>query len=346
MRYSRWSLVDSQKSKVESQKLMQNTIPNTFRMKVRARVIEEYRSVEELRALLDKYRGEEILAIGAGSNLLFRGDYDGVVLHSAMRRARALDENGDEVLIEAESGLVMDELIAQLCDMGLWGLENLSHIPGEVGASAVQNVGAYGVEAKDAIVRVNTIAIVDGQERVFENAECRYGYRDSIFKNELKGQYIVTSVVYRLWKTPHPVLDYGHLRAVTGDTPTPNQVREAVMQIRKQKLPEVSELGSAGSFFKNPIVAREVYERIAAEYDKVPHFEQDGGVKIPAAWLIEQCGWKGKRVGGAQVYEKQPLVIVNADHATPEDVMTLAEQICQSVQEKFGISISPEVNYI
>ncbi len=315
-------------------------------MKVRARVIEEYRSVEELRTLLDKYRGEEILAIGAGSNLLFRGDYDGVVLHSAMRRARALDENGDEVLIEAESGLVMDELIAQLCDMGLWGLENLSHIPGEVGASAVQNVGAYGVEAKDAIVRVNTIAIADGQERVFENAECRYGYRDSIFKNELKGQYIVTSVVYRLWKTPHPVLDYGHLRAVTGDMPTPNQVREAVMQIRKQKLPEVSELGSAGSFFKNPIVACEVYERIAAEYGKVPHFEQDGGVKIPAAWLIEQCGWKGKRVGGAQVYEKQPLVIVNADHATPEDVMTLAEQICQSVQEKFGISISPEVNYI
>lgn len=313
---------------------------------MRARVMEEYHSVEELRALLDKYRGEEILAIGAGSNLLFRGDYDGVVLHSAMRRARALDENGDEVLIEAESGLVMDELIAQLCDMGLWGLENLSHIPGEVGASAVQNVGAYGVEAKDAIVRVKAIAIADGQERVFENEECRYGYRDSIFKNELKGQYIVTSVVYRLWKTPHPVLDYGHLRAVTGDTPTSNQVREAVMQIRRQKLPEVSEIGSAGSFFKNPIVAREVYERIAAEYDKVPHFEQDGGVKIPAAWLIEQCGWKGKRVGGAQVYEKQPLVIVNADHATPEDVMTLAEQICQSVQEKFGISISPEVNYI
>ena len=315
-------------------------------MKVRARVMEEYHSVEELRMLLEKYRGEEILAIGAGSNLLFRGDYDGVVLHSAMRRARATDENGDEVLIEAESGLVMDELIAQLCDMGLWGLENLSHIPGEVGASAVQNVGAYGVEAKDAIVRVKAIAIADGQERVFENEECRYGYRDSIFKNELKGQYIVTSVVYRLWKTPHPVLDYGHLRAATGDTPTPNQVREAVMQIRRQKLPEVSEIGSAGSFFKNPIVPREVYERIAAEYDKVPHFEQDGGVKIPAAWLIEQCGWKGKRVGGAQVYEKQPLVIVNADQATPEDVMGLAEQICQSVQEKFGISISPEVNYI
>ncbi len=315
-------------------------------MKVRARVMEEYHSVEELRMLLEKYRGEEILAIGAGSNLLFRGDYDGVVLHSAMRRARATDENGDEVLIEAESGLVMDELIAQLCDMGLWGLENLSHIPGEVGASAVQNVGAYGVEAKDAIVRVKAIAIADGQERVFENEECRYGYRDSIFKNELKGQYIVTSVVYRLWKTPHPVLDYGHLRAVTGDTPTPNQVREAVMQIRKQKLPEVSEIGSAGSFFKNPIVPREVYERIAAAYDKVPHFEQDGGVKIPAAWLIEQCGWKGKRLGGAQVYEKQPLVIVNADQATPEDVMTLAEQICQSVREKFGISISPEVNYI
>lgn len=325
---------------------MENYIPNTFRMKVRARVIEEYHSVGELRSLLEKYRGERILAIGAGSNLLFQGDFDGVILHSAMRRARALDENGDEVLIEAQAGLVMDELIAQLCDMGLWGLENLSHIPGEVGASAVQNVGAYGVEAKDAIVRVHTMRVSDGQERIFENAECRYGYRDSIFKNELKGQYIVTSVVYRLWKTPHPQLDYGHLRAVTGDTPTPNEVRQAVMQIRRQKLPEVSEIGSAGSFFKNPIVPHEVYEAIAGQYNQVPHFEQDGGVKIPAAWLIEQCGWKGKRVGGAQVYEKQPLVIVNADNATPEDVKNLAQQVCDSVKEKFGICISPEVNYI
>ncbi|MBQ2607836.1 MAG: UDP-N-acetylmuramate dehydrogenase [Paludibacteraceae bacterium] len=321
-------------------------IPNTFRMKVRARVWEEYHSVDEVRALLEKYRGERLLAIGAGSNLLFQGDFDGVVLHSAMRKARALDEDGEQVLIEAESGLVMDELIAQLCDMGLWGLENLSHIPGEVGASAVQNVGAYGVEAKDVIVRVNTIAIEDGSVRVFENADCHYAYRDSIFKGELKGQYIVTSVVYRLWKTPHRVLDYGHLRAVTGDEPTPMGVREAVMQIRRQKLPEVSELGSAGSFFKNPIVPQAVYDKIAASYDKVPHFDQAGGVKIPAAWLIEQCGWKGKRLGGAQVYEKQPLVIVNADNATPEDVMNLAQQICESVKEKFGISISPEVNYI
>lgn len=324
----------------------QYQIPNTFGFDVKTKIFAEYSNVEELRELLERYKNERLLHIGSGSNLLFTSDFDGVILHSAMRRARALDENGDTVLIEAENGLVLDELIAQLCDMGLSGMENLSYIPGEVGSSAIQNVGAYGVEAKDVIVQVRAIAIADGSERIFTNADCRYGYRDSIFKNELRGQYIITHVTYRLNKHLQPQLDYGNLRSEVCDNPSVLDIRNAVIRIRRQKLPEVSELGSAGSFFKNPIVPREQYEAIAANFERVPHFDQDGGVKIPAAWLIEQCGWKGKFVGGAQCYPKQPLVLVNADNATPDDIVSLADAICHDVKDKFNITISPEVNYI
>ena len=321
---------------------------NTFRMDVKARVFAEYSSVEELRALLERYRGEKLLHIGAGSNLLFTKDFDGVVLHSAMCRARCVSEDNDHVWIEADNGLVMDELIDQLCDMGISGLENLSYIPGEVGASAVQNVGAYGVEAKDVIETVRAIAKEDGTERVFTNAECRYGYRDSVFKNELLGKYIITHVVFRLNKHFEPKLDYGNLRSEAGDNPTPTDVRNAVIRIRKQKLPEVSEIGSAGSFFKNPIVSRDFYEKLTRQIrdDRVPHYDQEGGVKIPAAWLIEQCGWKGRKLGDAQCYEKQPLVLVNTGSATPKEIMDLAAAICRDVKDKFGIDISPEVNYI
>ena len=321
-------------------------IPNTFGMRVRARVWAEFHSIEELRALLEQYRGEKMMAVGAGSNLLFTQDYDGVLFHSGMRDVRVVSETDTTIDIEAEAGLVMDDLVAMTVEKGLWGLENLSYIPGEVGASAIQNVGAYGVEAKDAIVAVKTLCVSDGSEHIFSNDECQYAYRDSIFKNQLKGQYIVTSVVYRLSKTFHPILDYGHLRAVTGDTPTPQQVREAVTAIRKQKLPEVSELGSAGSFFKNPVVPQSQFEALYQQYPTMPHFIVEGGVKIPAAWLIEQCGWKGKTFGGARVYDKQPLVIVNTGNASSQEVMTLAQLICDSVKAKFNITINPEVNYI
>lgn len=321
-------------------------ITNTFGLDVKAKLFAEYNSVEELKELLVRYQNEPLLHIGAGSNLLFTRDFNGLILHSAMRRARCLNEDNEHVWIEADNGLVLDELIAQLCDMGISGMENLSYIPGEVGASAVQNVGAYGVEAKDVIDTIRAIKIADGSERIFTNAECRYGYRDSIFKNDLRGQYIITHVVYKLNKHFESKLDYGNLRSEVSEHATPMSVREAVIRIRKQKLPEVSELGSAGSFFKNPVVPREKYDEIAASYERVPHFEQDGGIKIPAAWLIEQCGWKGKSLGGARCYEKQPLVLVNAGNATPEDIINLASAICADVKAKFNITINPEVNYI
>lgn len=325
---------------------------NTFHIDAKARVVAEYESVAELRELLAQCRGERLLAVGEGSNLLFTADFDGVILHSRMCRARALGENTDEVFIEAESGLVLDELIAQLVDMGLGGLENLSYIPGTVGASAVQNVGAYGVEAKDVIASVKTLSVETGEERIFTNEECHYGYRDSIFKGALAGQYIVTSVIYRLSKEPEFRLDYGNLRSAIDGTPSLTKVREAVIKIRRQKLPEVSELGSAGSFFKNPVVSQTKAAELLQQYPAMPSYPssmgdgQENGVKIPAAWLIEQSGMKGACEGGAQVYERQPLVIVNTGSATAQDIVTLAARVCSAVKETFDIDIHPEVNYI
>ena len=297
---------------------------NTFGIDAKAKIFAEYSSVEELKELLTKYHGEKMLHIGQGSNLLFTKDFDGVILHSGMARARFLDDE----TVEAQSGLRLDDLIAQLTDMCYCGMEKLSLIPGEVGASAVQNVGAYGVEAKDVILSVKTLNVKTLEERVFTNAECRFGYRDSAFKHELKGKYIVTSVVYHVSK---------------GDA---TKTREEIIETRKAKLPTVGEVGSAGSFFINPFVPEEQANALLKLYPDMPHFPSPQGVKIPAAWLIEQCGWKGKTLGGAQVWPKQALVIVNANNATAQDIIDLAAAISTSVKEKFNISINPEVNYI
>lgn len=299
-------------------------IPNTFGLEAKAKTFIEYYSLDELRQVLKEHKGERILHIGQGSNLLFTQDFDGIILHSGMARARFIDDE----TVEAQNGLRLDDLIAQLTDMQYCGMEKLSLIPGEVGASAVQNVGAYGCEAKDVIDRVYTIDVETLEERVFTNAECKFGYRDSAFKHELKGKYIVTSVVYKV---------------KTGDA---TKTREEIIATRMAKLPAVGEVGSAGSFFMNPFVPEEQANALLTQYPDMPHFPSPQGVKIPAAWLIEQCGWKGKTLGGAQVWPKQPLVIVNADNATAQDIIDLAAQVSTSVKEKFGICISPEVNYI
>ncbi len=319
---------------------------HTFGMDVRARKVVEYHTVDELRKVLGEYSGQPMLPVGQGSNLLFTRDYDGIVLVSRMARARALGETKEDVLIEADGGLVLDELIAQLCDMNLCGLENLSGIPGTVGASAVQNVGAYGVEAKDVIQSVRAIEIATGEERVFTSEECRFAYRDSVFKNELRGQYIIIAVTYRLTHGGPFSLDYGNLASAIKGEPTVQKIREAVLAIRAEKLPDVHRLGSAGSFFKNPVVTPAKFEELHKRYPHMPYFPQEEGVKIPAAWLIDKLGWKGKKQGGAQVYEKQPLVLVNTGTAVPEDVMRLAAAITESVKEQFDIEIYPEVNYI
>lgn len=323
---------------------------NTFRIDVEAAVVAEYESVEELKSLLKTYAGMSVLPVGEGSNLLFTRNFDGLVIRSRMQRAKAVKETKEEVWIEAEAGLRLDDLIAQLADMDIRGMENLSHIPGTVGAAAVQNVGAYGVEAKDVIEKVSVLDRHTLLARTYTNSQCCFAYRDSIFKHDRRGTDIVTSVVFRLSKGGPLHLDYGGLRQALPQDGTSRltalDVRRAVIAVRRAKLPEVGEIGSAGSFFKNPVVTPELFAAIKAQYNEVPFFPVDGGVKIPAAWLIEQCGLKGKALGGAQVYERQPLVIINTGNATPSDITALAQLVIDAVRERFSITLTPEVNYI
>ena len=325
---------------------------NTFGMDVKASLFIEYTSVEELKDILRQYSLQDgtWLHIGGGSNLLFTADYPGIILHSAIKGVEVISEDADEVIVRAGAGEVWDDFVAYTVERGWYGAENLSLIPGEVGASAVQNIGAYGMEAKDLIVKVETVEVATGDVRVFNNEECGYAYRESVFKHSLKGQYIVTKVSYRLSKTPSFHLDYGNVRAELekrGCELTLSNVRQTIIDIREAKLPDPKVQGNAGSFFMNPIVPRAQFESLLAVYPQMPHYEVDAErVKVPAAWMIDQCGWKGKRLGNAGVHDKQALVLVNVGGATGEEVIRLSEAIQKSVFDKFGISISPEVNFI
>lgn len=325
---------------------------NTFGMDIKASLFIEYTSVEELKEILHRYPLEEgcWLHIGGGSNLLFKGDYPGIILHSAIKGYEILEENEQEVIVRVGAGEVWDDFVAYSVDKGWYGAENLSLIPGEVGASAVQNIGAYGMEAKDLIVNVETVEVATGEERIFTNAECAYAYRESAFKLSLKGKYIVTKVSYRLKKTPYYHLDYGNVRAElekSGIALTLSNVREVIIKIREGKLPDPKVQGNAGSFFMNPIISRTQFEALLAEYPQMPYYVVDAEkVKVPAAWMIDQCGWKGKRLGNAGVHDKQALVLVNCGGATGEEVIHLSQEIQKSVFEKFGVCISPEVNFI
>jgi len=325
---------------------------NTFGMKVKCALYIEYDSVAELQGLDYQSLPQPVMHIGAGSNLLFTKDYPGTVLHSNVKFLKYVDMGLDEVLLTVGSGVVFDDFVAEVCKNGLWGAENLSLIPGEVGASAVQNIGAYGVEVKDIIAGVVCLDTKDWSKTVFKAKDCAYGYRDSMFKHN-KGRYIVTSVLFRLSRKYSPKLDYGNIKAALEGTDlqnlTPGQVREAIINIRNQKLPDPKQIGSAGSFFKNPLMPKAKFDAIvAAEGCEVPHYElPDGAIKVPAAWMIDRCGFKGTSNGGAKVYEKQPLVIVNASgNATPEEVISLENQIITAVQQRFGVTLSPEVEHI
>lgn len=320
---------------------------NTFGMDVRAERFIEYVSEEELISILPLLHEHRFLHIGGGSNILFCGNYDGIILHSAIAGISVVAEDEASVSVKVGAGVQWDDFVSYAVEKGWSGAENLSLIPGEVGASAVQNIGAYGVEAKDLIENVETIDLTDGTRRVFLNAECVYGYRKSIFKNELKGRYAVTYVTYRLSKVFQPKIDYGNVREkLQGKELTPENVRNAVIDIRQSKLPDPEVIGNAGSFFMNPVVSLEKYEALKTENPDMPHYIVDGGVKIPAGWLIEKCGWKGKSLGRAGVCPNQALVLINLGGATGSDIVALSNAVCQSVSEKFGISISPEVNII
>ncbi len=327
---------------------MRHEIHNTFGIRTYASDYVEYVSCGQLQEVIPTLRHCHVLHVGGGSNLLFTKDFDGTVLHCGIKTMERVAADDDHVWFRVGAGTVWDDFVGAAVGAGLSGAENLSLIPGEVGASAVQNIGAYGVEVKDLIERVECMSLTDGTQRILTNSECRYAYRNSIFKQELRGQYAVTHVTYRLSRHFTPRLEYGNIRShlESAGEVTPEKVRDVIMDIRRSKLPDPEVTGNAGSFFMNPVVSAEQFGQLQAVYPGMPSYPTDGGVKIPAGWLIEQCGWKGRSLGRAGVYSKQALILVNLGGATGSDIVALSEAVIRSVKDKFNIDIHPEVNII
>ncbi len=332
---------------------------NTFGIEVKARCFVEYGSESELQEFLTRHEGGifscPMLHIGEGSNLLFLKDYDGLILHSAIEGIHVESEDEHSVRVRVGGGLKHDSWVQYALEKGWYGLENLSLIPGEVGASAVQNIGAYGAEVSDYIVSVRGIHLQSGKVREWKKEECDYSYRHSIFKDLLKGQYAITYVTFKLNKHFVPNYKYQGLvralqqRDIDLHAVTAQELRRIVIKIREDKLPDsrVPGQGNAGSFFMNPIIERNVYEHLRESFPQMPHYDVDEGhVKVPAGWLIEQCGWKGKSLGRVAVHDKQALILVNRGGAPGKEVAALSDAICQDVWKTFHITLHPEVNFI
>ncbi|MDL2222606.1 UDP-N-acetylmuramate dehydrogenase [Bacteroidales bacterium OttesenSCG-928-M11] len=324
---------------------------NTFNLDIKTRWFVEYESEEDLRKLLqDEYFfSQSFWHIGQGSNLLFLDHFNGVIVHSAIKGIEIVKENTEVVWLKVGASEDWDSFVSYCVDKNWGGIENLSYIPGEVGASAFQNIGAYGVEASDCIEEVHMYSLQSGNKQVLSNKECNYSYRNSFFKQtENRGKYYITYVVYRLQKNPTYKLDYGDIRKKLVDKEINlKNIRQAIIEIRKEKLPDPKEYGNAGSFFTNPYITIEHYESLKQNYPDIPSYPIDEKrVKVPAAWLIDKAGLKGHEHGGAAVHTKQPLVLINKNQATGDDIALLAADIQRIIQEKFGIELLPEVNYI
>lgn len=323
---------------------------NSFGVEASARWLCTYNSPDDIRQLIEQMgslSNRQILIIGGGCNILFVNNFDRLVIHPINDYINIVDENDDYCLVKAGAGTVWDTLVEWAVERNLGGLENLSLIPGTVGASPVQNIGAYGCEAKDAIESVNVVSLTDGSLSTLSNADCHFGYRDSVFKHELKDKYLVDSVVYRLSKKPHFVTHYGSLSdeiAKLGG-PSLRTVRQAVINIRNSKLPDPKVMGNAGSFFKNPVVEQSVAERLKTKYPEMVTYPAGAGlVKIAAGWMIDRCGLKGytNAAKTAGVHTQQALVLVNLGGATGRDIIEVARHVQNAVYEKFGIRIEPE----
>lgn len=324
---------------------------NTFGIPAEAKRFVEFDSSAEVQQFLQKENLSEqkYFVIGGGSNLLFLRDFDGLILHSAISDIEVLEESEQEIRIRVGSGVNWDEFVAYCVCHNWGGLENLSLIPGEVGASAVQNIGAYGAEAGDRIYRIEAYSLQDASFRSFVREECEYAYRSSIFKKEQKNRYFITHVCFSLEKRPVLNLEYKGIRELlpTDRDITLNDVRQAIITLRNSKLPSPEEYGNAGSFFMNPVVPVSVLDALRKKYDRVPFYQVDDHlVKIPAAWFIDQCGWKGKARGRAAVYAKQPLVLINTGGAKAEEIVDLAAAIINDVYKNFSVRLQPEVNYV
>jgi UDP-N-acetylmuramate dehydrogenase len=322
---------------------------HTFGMEVKARDFAELSHEQELPAMLkliSQYQGP-VLLMGGGSNMLFTKDFEGLVVKISTRGIEIVEEDEDFVYVRGMAGENWDDFVQFCVNRNLGGLENLSLIPGNVGSSPIQNIGAYGVEIRDSFYMLDAISLRTGEFREFFAGECDFGYRHSIFKGELKGKYLILSVTFRLKRNPVLNTSYGAIASeleANGETPSVKSVAAAVCRIRRSKLPDPEETGNAGSFFKNPVIGEQQFLELKQQYPAIASYPADGGVKLAAGWLIEQCGWKGFREGDAGVHDKQALVLVNYGNATGTRIYSLALKIIESVKEKFGVQLEPEVN--
>ncbi len=320
---------------------------NTFGIEVRCERLVEFEDAADLREIFSCIT-DCWNVLGGGSNVLLTGDYRGTLLKAAGKNITVLSDDGATVAVRADAGVVWDDFVGWTVERGLWGAENLSHIPGTVGAAPVQNIGAYGVEAKDIIRGVAMYDVQGGTTLTLAAGHCAFGYRDSVFKGELRGRVVILSVDFALSRTPSPRLDYGDLRAETEALGGPSlaNIRSAVTAIRRSKLPDPEEVGNAGSFFKNPVVPLAVADRLKAEYPDMPLYPgaRDDERKLAAGWLIDRAGWKGRSLGPAGVHARQALVLVNLGGATGGDILALAHRIQADVCELFGVEIEMEVN--
>lgn len=325
---------------------------NTFGIDVKCRRFIEFESVDELLQIVNSLTDADkpLLVLGGGSNMLFTADYEGTVLHSAIKGHVAV-QTDEGIMLRCGSGEVWDDIVSLCVSNRMYGAENLSLIPGDVGASAVQNIGAYGAEAKDIILKVEAVDLQTGKMCEFTNEECEYAYRKSKFKGEWRNRFVITYVTYKLSEVFCPCLDYGNIRAELEKrnikVPTAEQLRNVIIDIRNEKLPDPKVEGNAGSFFMNPVVPKAKYEELVARFGNVPHYSvDDNNEKIPAGWMIDQCGWKGKSLGKAGVHSRQALVLVNRGGAEGKNIVALCDAIKRDVKDKFGIDIVPEVNII
>jgi UDP-N-acetylmuramate dehydrogenase len=324
---------------------------NSFGVEVYASLYASPTSVEELKRILENYDDTQnpLLVMGEGSNLLFTKNFEGLVVSPGMMGIELLEESESEVLVKVGAGESWDNWVNSACQKGWFGLENLSLIPGSVGSAPVQNIGAYGVELKDHFEGLEAWDLKEKMMVEFNAQSCRFGYRSSVFKGESSGRFIITSVSFRLSKIPVLKLDYGKIAEafkVSGGS-TPMDLRQVVIDIRNQKLPDPEQIGNSGSFFKNPVVDRPIFKCIRVEHSDIPSYpDVDNQVKIPAAWLIEKAGWKGKRIGNVGTWPSQALVIVNHGGASGLEILDFSTQIQESVEKTFSITLEREVNVV
>jgi UDP-N-acetylmuramate dehydrogenase len=321
---------------------------NTFGIDVKAKAFARFSSIDQLKSILNENENLPLFILGGGSNILFTKDVDALVLKNEIAGLEIIDETSETVTLKVGAGVVWHDFVLYTIENGWSGVENMSLIPGNVGASPMQNIGAYGVEIKDVFSFLEAFNLETKQIETIGAATCKFGYRESIFKREAKGKYIISVVVFTLKKTPDFKTSYGAIQDELNKQNTPLSVRaisDAVIAIRQSKLPNPKELGNAGSFFKNPVISNEDFAVLVSKFPSIPNYPQDnGGVKLAAGWLIEQAGWKGKRVGNVGMHEKQALVLVNYGGATGEELLAHSQKVIDSVKELFDVELEREVN--